>query len=159
MWPILNFLLLYINLWFCILIFLMWIILMEHSLLYGAWPTIWSTAYCMEHELLYGARPTVWSRGDCMEHGLLYEARPTARSTASVWSTAFCLIVNSDAAQELELLKNRILESCRRHIPMKRITINMDQQWRQTDHRETSESLWCKKKEQRWRNQCWILHC
>ena len=34
------------------------------------------------------------------------------------------LIVNSDAAQGFELLKNKILESCRRHIPNKRITIN-----------------------------------
>ena len=34
------------------------------------------------------------------------------------------LIVNSDAAQEFELPKNRILESCRRHIPKKHITIN-----------------------------------
>ena len=34
------------------------------------------------------------------------------------------LIVNSDAAQGFELLKNKILESCRRHIPKKHITIN-----------------------------------
>ena len=35
-----------------------------------------------------------------------------------------CLIVNSDAAQGFELLKNQILESCLRHIPKKYITIN-----------------------------------
>ena len=35
-----------------------------------------------------------------------------------------CLIINSDAAQGFKLLKNRILESCRRHIPKNRITIN-----------------------------------
>ena len=34
------------------------------------------------------------------------------------------LIVNSDAALGFELLKNRILESCRRLIPKKHITIN-----------------------------------
>ena len=34
------------------------------------------------------------------------------------------LIVNSDAAQGFELLKSRILESCRRHIPKAHITIN-----------------------------------
>ena len=34
------------------------------------------------------------------------------------------LIVNSDASQVFELLKNRILESCRRHIPKKHITTN-----------------------------------
>ena len=34
------------------------------------------------------------------------------------------LIVNSDAAQGFELLKNKILESCRRLIPKKHITIN-----------------------------------
>ena len=34
------------------------------------------------------------------------------------------LIVNSDAAQGFELHKNKILESCRRHIPKKHITIN-----------------------------------
>ena len=33
------------------------------------------------------------------------------------------LTVNSDAAQGFELLKNKILESCRRHIPKKHITI------------------------------------
>ena len=35
-----------------------------------------------------------------------------------------CLIVNSDATQGFELLKNKILESCRRHNPKKHITIN-----------------------------------
>ena len=34
------------------------------------------------------------------------------------------LIINSDAAQGFEILKNKILESCRRHIPKKHITIN-----------------------------------
>ena len=34
------------------------------------------------------------------------------------------LIVNSDAAQGFELLKNKILESCRRYLPKKHITIN-----------------------------------
>ena len=34
------------------------------------------------------------------------------------------LSVNSDAAQGFELLKNKIFESCRRHIPKKHITIN-----------------------------------
>ena len=34
------------------------------------------------------------------------------------------LIVNSDAAQGFELLKNKIIESCRRYIPKKYITIN-----------------------------------
>ena len=34
------------------------------------------------------------------------------------------LIVNSDGAQRFELLKNKIVESCRRHIPKKYITIN-----------------------------------
>ena len=34
------------------------------------------------------------------------------------------LIVNSDAARGFELLKNKILESCRRPIPNKHITIN-----------------------------------
>ena len=34
------------------------------------------------------------------------------------------LIVNSDAAQGFELFKNKILKSCRRHIPKKHITIN-----------------------------------
>ena len=34
------------------------------------------------------------------------------------------LIVNSDAARGFELLKNKILESCRRQIPKKHITIN-----------------------------------
>ena len=34
------------------------------------------------------------------------------------------LIINSDASQEFELLKNRILESCRIHIPKKCISIN-----------------------------------
>ena len=35
-----------------------------------------------------------------------------------------CLIVNSDAAEGFELLKNKIIESRRRHIPKKHITIN-----------------------------------
>ena len=34
------------------------------------------------------------------------------------------LIVKSDASQGFELLKNKILESCRRHIPKKYININ-----------------------------------
>ena len=34
------------------------------------------------------------------------------------------LIINSDAAQGFELLMNKILEACRRHIPKKHITIN-----------------------------------
>ena len=34
------------------------------------------------------------------------------------------LIVDSDAAQGFQLLKNKILEYCRRHIPKKHITIN-----------------------------------
>ena len=34
-----------------------------------------------------------------------------------------CFIINSDATQGFEL-KNRILESCRIHIPKKHITIN-----------------------------------
>ena len=34
------------------------------------------------------------------------------------------LIVNSDAKQGFELLKNKILESCTKHIPKKHITIN-----------------------------------
>ena len=34
------------------------------------------------------------------------------------------LIANSDAARGFKLLKNKIFESCRRHIPKKHITIN-----------------------------------
>ena len=34
------------------------------------------------------------------------------------------LIINSDAARRFDLLKNRIIESCRRHIPQKHISIN-----------------------------------
>ena len=34
------------------------------------------------------------------------------------------LIINRDAAQGFKLLKNRIIEFCRRHIPTKHITIN-----------------------------------
>ena len=71
-------------------------------------------------------------------------------------------IANSDAAQWFEFLKNKILESCRRHIPKKYITINnpsLINKWCQAVHRKTSESLWWKKEEQHWRNQCWILHC
>ena len=34
------------------------------------------------------------------------------------------LIVNNDTAQGFELIKNKILESCRRYIPKKHITIN-----------------------------------
>ena len=46
------------------------------------------------------------------------------------------LIVNSDAAQGFELLKNKILESCRRHIPKKHITIN-NPSWMNNDVKQS----------------------
>ena len=47
------------------------------------------------------------------------------------------LIVNCDAAQIFELFKNRILESCRRHIYKKRITVNNNPLWINTDAKQS----------------------
>ena len=46
------------------------------------------------------------------------------------------LIVNSDTAQGFELLKKKIIESCRRHIPKKHITIN-NPSWINNDVKQT----------------------
>ena len=46
------------------------------------------------------------------------------------------LIVNSDVAQGFELLKNKIHESCRRHIPKKHITIN-NESWINNDVKQS----------------------